>query len=253
MATYVELRHTPFHQMMQKQLEKKSYTDWTVRGIRRPLAGITIKPNTYSYMRIIRETGEEIPLPTETGGPYAAFLMVQWDYTEKEKFNILQTLGDTDYFYPFGRTPRQYSFSGYLLNSEDFNWRAQWVEFYDKYLRASKLAKSRARIYLYVDNSLIEGYLVACHIPQNSKDLALVQFVATMLVTDHVDVDFYAMPTPNVGEYVTGPPDTKKRYEAGETSTPPVDYPRVEEVDGQEKPIHPNDRRTLWKTNRALA
>jgi len=74
-----------------------------------------------------------------------------------EKTQIVETFGRS-YLYAFGERPRVLAFSGMLMNTVDYNWRAVFWENWDKYFRATKLLEQNARIYISWDDILVEGY-----------------------------------------------------------------------------------------------
>ena len=207
MAVYVELRYKAFHQQMQRQTRNLTRKTWNVKGIRRPLDGITIKDDTYGFMRVVTEDGRELTLSGNSNIPYAGFLVTHWDQPQQEKMSILETMGDTDYLYFYGRKVRSYTINGVLLNTEDFNWKTRWLVNYDQYLRGTQLAKSRARMYLYVDGSVIEGYLANTSIANDQGQRNMVSFSSMVLVTDYLDVDTFYVPEGRPTEYITGLPD----------------------------------------------
>ena len=207
MATYIEMRKKAFGRRLKKEAE--SYVARSFQtGIRRPLDGIQMKDDTFAFIRVIKEDGTEIPLfgvDKTKGAAYTNFLVSHWEQADMEKLQVVDTFGE-DYVYFFGRRPRQYSLTGFLLNTADFNWRGMWWRNYVEYLRGYKLAKMRARAYMYVDGAVIEGYFLNSNVPSDAASPNMVQFSTTMLVTNYVDTTSFTIPTPGKYEYIGGPP-----------------------------------------------
>jgi len=211
-ATYVEYRQKPYGKQLQQRA--KAYRAHPVQtGIRRPLTGIQMRPDTYAYIRVIKDDGTEIPLfgtNPRTTAPYANFIVTQWEHNEQEKIQIVNTFGE-DYLYLFGRKPREYALGGLLLNSADFNWRGQWWRNYSEYLRGYKLARMGARAYLFVDGTVVEGYFINSSQPQESSSQNLIHFSTTMLVTNYVDTTSFYTPGANQYEFPQGLPELDKK------------------------------------------
>ena len=208
MAVYVELRRKAFDRKAKELANKARSSSFSPVGIRRPTYGIEIKDDTFCYLRIVKEDGEEIPLPRPEGytGPYANFIISDWARHDTEKMQIVETFGE-DYLYFFGRSPTAYSFGGYLLNTNDFPWVSNWYYNYGRYLRGSRLAEMKARAYLYLEESVISGYFTSVEISISAANPHLVHFSTMMLVTDFVDTRATYVPFGLREEYITGLPD----------------------------------------------
>lgn len=142
--------------------------------IRRPLRGIQVKEDTYAVLRALTTTGEELPLfdssspAVHPNGPNigkseggnANFIIQSIQESRMEKQQIVETFGE-DYIFFFGERPRFLQVQGVLLNTADFNWKTEFWENYDRYLRGTKLVEQNARLYFYFDDVVVEGYLVA--------------------------------------------------------------------------------------------
>lgn len=140
-------------------------------NIRRPLRGIQVKEDTYSVIRVKTASGLSIPLFDSSARPtqgdttgksenYANFLIQRISEERVEKQQIVETFGE-DYIYFFGERPRFLSITGALLNTADFNWKSEFWTNYEHYLRGTKLVEQNARMYLYFDDVVVEGYLVS--------------------------------------------------------------------------------------------
>jgi hypothetical protein len=171
------------------------------RAVRRPYRGIQIKDDTYSTLSIIDGNGRPIPLISSSavgeradaaGGfrgvvnDYADYIIQRIDDQRVEKQSIIETFGDSFIFF-FGERPRMVTFSGVLINTEDFNWRSQFWYNYDKYLRGTKLVQRNARAFLAYDSIVVEGYPINAQAVEESEAPYHVQFQMTMFVTNYAD------------------------------------------------------------------
>lgn len=198
MATYIELRREAFDRNVKKLATSRSLA--TFAGVRRPLRGIETKTDTYALLRVIREDGSEIPLYDSSGTPnflkrnaatkyrsYSNFLIQNLQDTRVEKSQLVQTFGEHWIFF-FGQRPRSIAFQGLLLNTTDFNWKAEWWENYENYLRGTALVENNARLYLFYDNVILEGYLLQSQTVDTEQMPNAVAFNATMILTNHIRV-----------------------------------------------------------------
>jgi hypothetical protein len=164
-------------------------------NVRRPLRGIQLKEDTYAVLRVKRADGEDIPV-FDSSSPewdeagigrssyYSNFLIQSFQDQRVEKQQIIQTFGE-DYIFFFGEQPRFVNVSGVLMNTKDFNWKNEFLENYEKYLRGTRLVEQNARLYLYFDDVVIEGYLVSSTVMQNAQEPNAVQFSFQMFVCQY--------------------------------------------------------------------
>lgn len=168
-------------------------------SIRRPYRGIQIKDETYASLSIFNANNEAVPLFSESDTDYNDpkagrgkvtryydFIIQGVDDTRQEKMQVIETFGDPYVFF-YGEKPRFVTFNGLLINTEDFNWRAQFWKNYDRYLRGTKLVQLNARAYLAYDSIVIEGYPVQANATDNAEMPYSVPFSLTMLVTNYLD------------------------------------------------------------------
>lgn len=174
----------------------------------RPLSGIQAKPNTHAIVEVKRadgtslqvfnrlgretEDGQTIDDSSSTGyGPNSQVWtdwLLQGVHEERaEKTQIVETFGDT-YLYAFGQRPRVLAFTGILMNTSDYNWRAIFWENWDKYFRATQLVRANARMYIYFDEILVEGYPLNAAADQSSSDRHVISFNFTFFVTNYINL-----------------------------------------------------------------
>lgn len=207
MATFVEIQTDAFAENIHNRAkEKVSY-----KGVRRPLRGIEIKEDTYGIIKVMREDGTEIPL-VDAGGPnvasetnstgsgtksqvervgltstynYSNFIIQQVQDARQEKQQILETFGDP-YIFFFGERPRVLVVNGLLMNTLDFNWRTEFWYNYENTLRGTKLVEQNARIYLYWDDIVVEGYMLGATAKDDSSLPYHIPFSFQLFVTNHM-------------------------------------------------------------------
>jgi hypothetical protein len=180
-----------------KDKEGKSTAEFA--AIRRPYRGLQIKNDTYAVISVRRPDGTPITLFSSSAVPssdsdakafeggvweYSDFILQQVNDQRVERQQIIETFGDT-FIYFFGERPRMVTFSGLLMNTEDFNWRAQFWENYEKFFRGSKLVQSNARMYLAYDTIVLEGYPISAVAVDDATNPYQVSFSVTMFMTDY--------------------------------------------------------------------
>jgi hypothetical protein len=176
--------------------------------VSRPLSGIQIKPNTHATVEIKTAAGDTLKVlnrlgrETEDGQPLANATkasgepnsdvwtdwLLQGVHEERaEKTQIVETFGDT-YLYSYGQRPRVLAFTGLLLNTSDYNWRAIFWENWDKYFRATQLMRANARMYIYFDEILVEGYPLNAAADQSVSDNSVISFNFSFFVTNYINL-----------------------------------------------------------------
>jgi hypothetical protein len=170
-AVFIELTTDAFEENFKRQLGSSQGGGDGVRSTRagaamarRPLRGIEIKEDTYAVIKVIRADGKEIRLFDSSrldhyAEGYTNFIMQTVQEVRMEKHQIVETFGD-NYIFFFGESPRFVDVTATLLNTHDFNWRAEWWANYNEYFRGTKLAEFGARLYLFYDDIILEGYLL---------------------------------------------------------------------------------------------
>lgn len=189
MAVYITAMTDAFEELGREAL--------TYENVRRPLRGIEIKQDTYAVLRVIKITGEDIPIFDSSSAEeengighstrYSNFILQQVQEQRVEKQQIIETFGE-DYIFFFGERPRIMTFSGILLNTRDFNWKNEFLENYERHLRGTRLVEQNARLYLYFDDLVIEGYIIQSNVNYMSDSPYHVQFSFQMYVCQYSDM-----------------------------------------------------------------
>ena len=209
MAVYVEIQTDSFANNLSEEKTKQRTTSM---GVRRPYRGIEIKEDTYAVIKVIKSNGESIPL-TDAGGElkaqtsgasgaasktssttsssrraatynYSNFIIQNLIEARQEKSQIMETFGEAYVFF-FGEKPRLLQVQGLLMNTLDFNWRTEFWYNYENVLRGTKLVEQDARIYLYWDDLVVEGYMMDAQAQDNSEMPYHIPFSFNLFVTNH--------------------------------------------------------------------
>lgn len=151
------------------------------QNVRRPFRGIELKKDTYATLKVFDSLNRPIPFvdssapPAEDGGTigqsleYSNFILQSIQEQRVEKQQIVETFGE-DYIFFFGERPRIYNVSALLLNTRNFNWKSEWWTNYENTLRGTRLLEQNARMYLYFDDVVIEGYILQAQAVQTVED-----------------------------------------------------------------------------------
>lgn len=212
MSTFIEITPDPFASSFRGRLAADQLEDLSKPGtaragahksfdhVRRPVRGIQIKDETYATIQVHTPDGRNIPL-VDSGGSiydtrnpnvaysenYSNFLMQSVSEQRAEKMQIIQTFGEPYVFF-FGEQPRMIAVSGILLNTEDFNWRAEFWENYDQYLRGTKCVQSMTRAILSWDDIVVEGYFIKADASEDASNNNVVKVSFQILLTNYANV-----------------------------------------------------------------
>lgn len=163
-------------------------------SVRRPLRGIEVKENTYALLRVIQSDGHEIPL-VDGGGVdgqttgWSNFLLQSVQEARMEKHQIVETFGES-YIFFFGESPRFLDVSVLLINSNDFNWEAEWWFNYENYLRGTRSVELGARTYMFYDDNIVEGYMLQAGGVKVSEEPFIVRLTFRMFLTNYQNISF---------------------------------------------------------------
>lgn len=161
-------------------------------NVRRPVYGMNIKEPRFAYLSIYQDLGEQnatqvvsIIDSSAPGGFSDAshnFILQGVQETRQEKVQIMETFGD-HYAFFYGQKPIVLQVQGMLFNSADFNWKNEFLANYERYLRGTKCAENRTRVFMGFDDVVAQGYMLNVQI-QYTKDMPLVvPFSFSLLLT----------------------------------------------------------------------
>lgn len=112
----------------------------------------------------------------------AGFLLQGMQLSFTEKSQVVQTFGDAESVYYFGKTPTTVNFSGTLIDDLDNDWFVRFVTGYNEFLRGTQLAKNFELVEMSTYNATFQGTLMNLQLMQNSANDTAINFTCTMLI-----------------------------------------------------------------------
>lgn len=120
--------------------------------------------------------------------PNTKFFLESVQENREEKVQVIDTFGEWIAFF-FGKKPEVYSYSGTLLNAQNHNWKNEFQENYDYYLRGTQAVKNRATVFMQYDDVMVEGYILNTSINMSGMADTSVPFQFNMLVINRGPLD----------------------------------------------------------------
>lgn len=202
MAVFIELTTDAFRDTFattaagkrNSNQQQNPYSRAGAVSVRRPLRGLEIKEDTYAIIRVIQADGTEVQLVDggatigQTTG-WSNFILQSVQESRMEKNQIVETFGDS-YIYFFGEAPRFLEVSCLLINSNDFNWEAEWWYNYDNYLRGTKSVELGARTYMFYDDNIVEGYMLQAQAVKVAEEPLTVRLSYRLFITNYQNISF---------------------------------------------------------------
>lgn len=223
MPAFVQLETDPFETARDEAFSADTKNRF-FRKARRPTRGIEIKDEVPAVLRVIRYDGTEIGLVdagalSEDGistAGYSNFLLQSVQEARMEKTQIVETFG-ASYIFFFGESPRFLDVSVIVINSLDFNWEAEWWENYENNFRGTKLVEQGARLYMFYDDNIVEGYMLQCQGAKVADQPLAVQLSFRLFVTGYrnVSLDLYTGDYPIRRGAIPMPIETSDPNQAG--------------------------------------
>lgn len=133
------------------------------------------------YTRALLTTGKEED-SWAYGGGYIDFLLQQAQESFTEKFEAIDVLSDNYVSYFYGQQPPIFQYAGVLLNSQQDDWRAAFMDMYHDLLRGTKMARRQLVVTLSYDDVFVTGVLVSMSQMLNAEMELAVPFTFQMLV-----------------------------------------------------------------------
>lgn len=179
MAVFISVVTSPFEDVF----NEASRESRAIRNVRRPFRGIELKRDTYATIKVLDALNRPVlfvdsSAPADEGASdengrvtrldsgvigmsteYSNFILQSVQEQRVEKQQIVETFGE-DYIFFFGERPRIYTFNAILLNTRNFNWKSEWWKNYEDILRGTRLLERNARMYIYFDDIVMEGYML---------------------------------------------------------------------------------------------
>lgn len=217
MATFIEISPDAFSASFKQlqELAKQARTPGNPKSttglyddVRRPVRGIQIKQNSVVTLQVRTFDGRNIPL-VDAGGSvvdaskntdmpgwtniYTNFLVQSVKESRQEKAQIIETFGESYVFF-YGEHARVIDVSGVLLNTEDFNWRAEFWDNYENRLRGTRCVQSKSRVYMSWDDIIVGGFMMLAEAVDSSEAPYHVLFSFRFFVTDYANVSRIGFP-----------------------------------------------------------
>jgi len=117
---------------------------------------------------------------------YIGFLLQQVSENRQEKSQTSPLVGDGSHTTFFGSSPRQYSYSGILLNGSNVRWRELLTRLYDEYLRGSTAVSKGRPIVIVYDNKVVSGWLLSLSQTLSSSNEMVIPFSFSIQVIQEV-------------------------------------------------------------------
>jgi len=126
--------------------------------------------------------GKEIPEEMR-GKAYVGFILTGVQESHSEKVEVVNLPGDTFASYFYGAAPRQFNFSGILLNTDQDQWRDSFEEIYEKYLRGSVSSRNFSIVQVSYNGRVVSGWLTNLTQQLNSDNDHYANFSFSVLVS----------------------------------------------------------------------
>lgn len=120
--------------------------------------------------------------------PYTKFFLESVSEDRMEKAQIIETFGEFIAFF-FGRRPEIYRFGGRLLNTKNHDWKNDFQEMYDNFLRGTRAVENNATVFIQYDDVIAEGFLMGCHLEYHGVSNNECPFNFTMLVANRAPIN----------------------------------------------------------------
>lgn len=195
MSVFIELITDSFQQNLTNAVTASSKSRRAgAESVRRPTRGLEIKDDTYAIIKLVKANGNEVDLidSGSSGGKsthYTNFILQSVSETRMEKSQIVETFGEP-YIFFFGEQPRFLDVQALLIDSNDFNWYAEFWENYDRYLRGTKSVEMGARTYLFYDDNIVEGYMLQAQAQKVADQPLQARLSFRLYLTNYSNVSF---------------------------------------------------------------
>lgn len=174
-------------------------------NVRRPVRGLQVKGDTYAVIQVLKSDGSQIPLIDSAGPPeldksgvahtklYSNFIIQAISESRAEKSQVVLNFGVPIVFL-FGEQPRVIQVQGVLMNTQDFNWKSEFLANYDLYMRGTKCVESDCRVTLSWGDVVVQGYMTDCAVQETAAERSYVTFNFTLLLTNYTNLEVVGDP-----------------------------------------------------------
>ena len=123
-----------------------------------------------------------------TNEGYFDFFIQSIDESFDDRFQIVETLGDSYAVFGIGKKPRIFTFSGTLLNTVENDWRLSFIYMFQQFIGISNLAKFKGTkapnvIILRYDSMVCQGAILNLRTSLRADNEIIAPFSFSMLVT----------------------------------------------------------------------
>lgn len=139
----------------------------------------TVREDTKATIRVLDAKGKDIVKPLQN------FILGSLNFSLVERADISETYDGVDIVF-LGEKPTMVQLSGSFINALNPNWRDEFMVYYGRNLRGSKVAKKKATILLTVDGLLVEGAILNTNVGQQAVNDGVVSFSMQMIAPDGV-------------------------------------------------------------------
>lgn len=156
--------------------------------VRRPFMGLEINRETYATLHVLFKDLDPIRLinsSSRTGFSTgtANFIITHVKHARNERVQISDTFRNL-YLHTYGEQPKMLTVMGVLLKSKNFPWQTEWLENYERVLRASRTVEDAARSYLTVEDKIFEGHILASQVVDQAETPNQSPFQFSMILTN---------------------------------------------------------------------
>lgn len=165
-----------------RQFQSTASADVEERPVfRRPYSGSVPRRGAPAHLSVVTFDGQVIPLvkaPTGVVKYYSDFTLANWRWALVERQQVTESFG-TEFLKVFGQRPNMIRFSGILIDTPDYNWKATFLRNWETTLRATRLVELNARIILVVEDIVAEGYFSSLDLSKAVSNEKIVPFQAS--------------------------------------------------------------------------
>lgn len=122
---------------------------------------------------------------------YTKFFLSSVQEARQEKVQITETFYDWYAFF-FGERPPIYTYAGELINSEEHQWRNDFMFYYLQYFRGTSAVNLKSEVAIVYDDVLVTGYLLNISSSQQAVVPTRIPFSMNLLVTRWAPLKFSA-------------------------------------------------------------
>lgn len=117
------------------------------------------------------------------GKAYVGFILTEVQESHSEKVELVPLPGDTYASYFYGASPRQFNFSGVLLNTDQDQWRDSFEQLYERYLRGSASSRNFNIVQVRYGDRIVSGWLTNMSQQQSSQSDLYSQLSFSVLIS----------------------------------------------------------------------